>query len=118
MPRFAPVCAVKTLPLLAGMLALSGCFNMPTETAQIAGVRSSGLKYEQLSCRKLRAEMDALSRRENQLAQAQEQRIKSSQMQAFWFGFGQGDGIEASELASVRGDKEAVQTALDGKKCK
>jgi hypothetical protein len=48
---------------------------------------------------------------------AQNQRVKTSEMQAFWRGFGQGDGIEASELANVRGEKEAVRTAMAKKSC-
>jgi hypothetical protein len=65
----------------------------------------------------LSAELSSLARRENQLVVAQEQRIKTSNMQAFWWGFGQGDGVEASELANVRGEKEAVRTAIDVKQC-
>jgi len=48
---------------------------------------------------------------------AQEQRIKTSQTQAFWYGVGQGDGIEASELANVRGEKEAVRNAIAANGC-
>lgn len=48
---------------------------------------------------------------------AQNQRVKTSETQAFWYGYGQGDGIEASELASVRGEKEAVRTAMESKSC-
>ena len=48
---------------------------------------------------------------------AQEQRLKSSQVQAFWLGYGQGDGIEAAELANVRGEKEALATMMGKKKC-
>jgi hypothetical protein len=65
----------------------------------------------------LAVELDSLARRENQLAIAQEQRIKTSQTQAFWLGFGQGDGIEASELANIRGEKEGVRTAIAAKRC-
>lgn len=90
---------------------------MPTPSSQITGSHTSGLKYDTLNCARLSAEMDSLARRENQLTVAQEQRIKSSQMQAFWWGFGQGDGMEASELANVRGEKEAVQTAMGTKRC-
>lgn len=60
-------------------------------------------------------ELDSLVRRENQLVNAQEQRIKTSQTQAFWWGFGQGDGIEASELANARGEKESVRNAMKAK---
>jgi hypothetical protein len=99
-------------------LCVAGCMNMPTPTSQITGSQTSRIKYENLDCSRLATEMDSLTRQENELTVAQEQRIKTSQMQAFWWGFGQGDGIEASELANVRGDKEAVQTAMETKKCK
>ena len=85
---------------------------MSTPASQITGSYTSGLKYEEFECSKLSAELDSLARRENQLVIAQEQRVKSSQMQAFWWGFGQGDGMEASELANVRGEKEAVRKAI------
>ena len=91
--------------------------NMPTPTSQITGSYTSGLNYEKFDCNKLSAEVDSLARRENQLVIAQEQRIKTSQTQAFWWGFGQGDGIEASELANVRGEKEAVRKAMGNKGC-
>ncbi len=96
---------------------LAGCMNMPTPTSQITGSYTSGLRYESFECSRLSVELDSLARRENQLAIAQEQRIKTSQMQAFWWGFGQGDGIEASELANVRGEKEAVRNAMEVKGC-
>lgn len=98
-------------------IILTGCFNMPTPTSQITGSYTSGLKYENFSCDKLSSEMDSLARRENQLTIAQEQRIKTSEIQGFWWGFGQGDGIEASELANVKGEKEAVRNALESKDC-
>ncbi len=98
-------------------MLLASCMNMPTQPSQITGSYSSGLKYEEFSCKKLAAEMDSLARRENQLVMAQEQRYKTSQMQAFWWGFGQGDGVEASELANVRGEKETVRKAIETKGC-
>jgi hypothetical protein len=94
-----------------------GCMNMPTPPSQITGSYTSGLKYENFDCSQLSVELDSLTRRENQLVVAQEQRVKTSQMQAFWWGFGQGDGIEASELANVRGEKEAVRKAMEAKNC-
>ncbi|MCZ2419986.1 MAG: hypothetical protein LC123_09120 [Burkholderiales bacterium] len=109
----------KTLVVAAMFgIALSGCMNMPTPTAQITGAYVSPLKYEGFDCSKLSAELASLSRRENQLASAQNQRIKTSETQAFWYGYGQGDGIEASELANVRGEREAVRTAMETKACK
>lgn len=97
--------------------SLTGCMNMPTQPSQITGSYTSGLKYEDYPCNKLGVEMDSLARRENQLTIAQEQRIKTSQTQAIWWGYGQGDGIEASELANVRGEKEALRRAMDNKQC-
>lgn len=91
---------------------------MPTSPAQITGAYVSPLKYEGFDCSKLSAELSSLSRRENQLVTAQNQRIKTSETQAFWYGYGQGDGIEASELANVRGEREAVRTAMETKSCK
>ncbi len=91
---------------------------MPTPTSQITGSYTSGLRYENFDCSRLSAEIDSLARRENQLVVAQEQRIKTSETQAFWWGYGQGDGLEASELANVRGEKEAVRKALEVNKCK
>ena len=91
---------------------------MPTPPAQITGAYVSPMKYETAECSKLTAELSSLSRRENQLVCAQDQRIKTSQTQAFWYGYGQGDGIEASELATVRGEREAVRAAIESKGCK
>ena len=99
-------------------MLLIGCANMPTPTAQIVGTYTSDLKYKDSSCEELGIEISNLARRENQLIVAQEQRIKTSKMQAFWLGYGTGDGVEASELAVVRGEKEAVRAAMDKKNCK
>lgn len=96
---------------------LTGCMNMPTQPSQITGSYTSGLMYEEFDCSRLGNELDSLARRENQLVVAQEQRYKASQTQAFWWGFGQGDGVEASELANVRGEKEAVRKAMEVKGC-
>lgn len=90
---------------------------MPTPPSQITGAYVSGIKYENHDCSRLSAELGSLSRRENQLVIAQEQRIKTSSTQAFWYGYGQGDGIEASELANVKGEREAVRSAMEVKKC-
>lgn len=106
--------------VLIGMavIAFSGCMNMPTPPSQITSAYTSGLNYKNFSCEELAAEQASLARRENQLVIAQEQRVKTSNVQAFWWGYGQGDGVEASELANVRGEKEAVRRALDSKGCK
>lgn len=108
----------KTLILLAAISAtFMGCMNMPTPPSQITSSYTSSIKYENLECTRLAAELDSLTRRENQLVIAQNQRVKTSEVQAFWWGYGQGDGIEASELANVRGEKEAARKAMAIKKC-
>ena len=91
--------------------------NMPTPPAQITGAYVSGFRYQSYTCPQLAADEDSLARRENQLVAAQQQRIKSSEVQAFWLGYGQGDGVEASELADVRGEREAVRRAMESKGC-
>jgi hypothetical protein len=91
--------------------------NMPTNPAQISGAYVSPVKFESLGCERLAIELGSLSRRENQLVIAQQQRVKTSETQAFWYGYGQGDGIEASELANIRGEREAARQAMDIKSC-
>lgn len=113
MPKTIAVLSLSLIPLVF----VTGCMNMPTPPSQITGSYTSGLRYEDYDCRRLGNELDSLARRENQLVVAQEQRLKTSQTQAFWWGFGQGDGIEASELANVRGEKEAVRKAMETKEC-
>ena len=103
--------------LVVAAVALTGCFNLPTQPSQISGAYVNSMRYEQFDCNRLNAEADSLSRRESQLAIAQEQRLKSSKVQAFWLGYGQGDGIEASELANVRGEREAVRKAIAINNC-
>jgi len=92
-------------------LVIAGCMNLATPPSQIAGAYVSDLMYFSFSCEELSSEVNSLARRENALVIAQEQRRKSSKVQAFWLGYGHGDGIEAAELANVRGEKEAVRRA-------
>jgi len=106
-----------SLGVIAAAAMLAGCMNMPTPPTQITGSYTSGLRYETFECPRLSAELNSLARRENQLVFAQNQRIRTSKNQAFWYGYGQGDGMEASELANVRGEKEAVRNAMDVKAC-
>lgn len=109
---------MKGVLLVIASLSLAACTNMPTPTTQITGAYVSPLKYESADCAALANELSALARRENQLVSAQNQRIKTSETQAFWLGYGTGDGVEAAELASVRGEREAVLTASGKKGCK
>ena len=97
--------------------ALAGCMNMPTQPSQITGAYTSGLSYENYTCGDMATEERSLARRENQLVVAQEQRVKTSRAQAIWYGIGNGDGIEASELANVRGERESLRRTMERRGC-
>ena len=100
---------------LAILALASGCMNMPTPPNQITGIYVSPLKYKDYTREQLATELDSLARRENDLVTAQIARYKSSEMQAFWWGFGQGDSTQASELAEVRGEREAVVREMEAR---
>jgi hypothetical protein len=108
---------MKKLILFIFAIAITGCMNMPTPPGQITAAYVSTIKYENLSCEQLSAELNSLTRQEAQLITAQEGRHKTSEMQAFWYGYGQGDGIEAAQLAIVRGEIEAVKKTMEVKGC-
>lgn len=98
-------------------MSVSGCMHMPTEPAKIGGLYVSGVRYEEFDCQQLLNRLDYLETLENQLAISQEQRVKASRIQASLWGYGQGDGIEASALANARGEKVVVLQALASKAC-
>ncbi|MBF1292546.1 MAG: hypothetical protein HXM82_00455 [Neisseria sp.] len=101
------------------LLLVSGCVypNMATPSSQIAPAYISSAKYSLFDCHQLQTELDSISQRESVLVVAQEQRVKNSEKQATWFEYGQGDGVKATELANVKGEKEAVRKALVLKSC-
>jgi hypothetical protein len=105
------------LAVLVSSLLLGGCANAPTPSSKIAAAPGSALKYNDLTCPQLSTEMESLVRRELVLIKAHEQRVKSSNAQELILGIGQGDGPEAVELATVRGDQQSAQKAMDAKKC-
>ena len=109
--------SAATAAVALSCVAMSGCFNLPTQPSQITSSYVSPNKYANYDCSQLTVEQDSLARQENMLVSAQAQRIKSSKVQAFWLGYGQGDGLEASQLANARGDEEAVRKAEQTKNC-
>ena len=112
---------MKKLSFKLGMLGLAGIslggcmMNLPTPPAEITGSYTSSFAYQKFSCSHIAVEINGLARRENQLVTAQEQRLKTSKVQAFWMGYGQGDGIVAAELATVRGEKNALRSVFSQK---
>ena len=116
---------MKKFPIIANYLIvlsilvfLTSCANCGTHPEQITGIYVSPVKYKHYSCRELAIESSSLSRRHNSLTVAQESRVDSNNVQAFWLGYGNGDGIEASELATVKGEIEAVRSTMEQKQCK
>jgi hypothetical protein len=109
---------IKLALAVVATLTLTGCLNIGTPPSQITGAYVSPLKYASNTCEELIVESSSLARRYNILTTAQEQRVSSNTTTAFWMGSGNGDGIEAAELASVIGEREAVRSAMETKVCK
>ena len=99
-------------------LVFIGCYNNPTPPSEITGAQISGLQYQQFDCETLNDEINFLENRERELILAQENRIKESESQQWWTeGSGTGDGIEASELNRVKGEKLAALIVFQSKEC-
>ena len=94
------------------------CYNNHTPPSEITGAQISGLQYERFDCETLNDEIIFLENRERELILAQENRIKESNRQQSWAnGMGKGDGIEASELHRVKGEKLAALIVFQSKEC-
>jgi hypothetical protein len=98
-------------------VSVAGCFNLGTKPSEIAPAYVPAAQYESYDCNHLSIEFADLSRRDSQLVAAQNQRRQSSKVQAFWVGYGSGDGVAASELANVKGAILAVQKEQALKGC-
>ncbi|MBN6741999.1 hypothetical protein JKG47_15940 [Acidithiobacillus sp. MC6.1] len=108
---------VRVPAMAAGTLLLAGCFNLATKPAEISAAYVPASQYTSYDCRQLSVELTNLARHKNDLIAAQESRRHSSKVQAFWLGFGNGNGVEAPELANVKGEILAVQKQNDLKGC-
>ena len=101
----------------AAAAMLGGCYPTATSQGEITGSYVSPKTYGGFTCDDLVIEQESLSRRESQLTVAQESRHKNDQFKS-WLGIPtRGDGVEASELANVRGKMEAVRVAISQNKC-
>ena len=96
---------------------ISGCTDTPTPPSQITASHNSAGWYQNYDCNCLEMELDSLTKQEDELVVAQQQRIEASQQQKHWWGYGLPDGTEASELADVRGRKDAVRLQMKAKDC-
>lgn len=91
-------------------LGLSGCIGMGTHPNQISGSYVSTLIYKDLTCEDLSLELTILKKREAALTLAQKNRVNNNSATAFMWGVGHGDGVEAGQLAEVRGHITAIET--------
>lgn len=98
-------------------LTLEGCFNLGTKPSEITPAFVPTTQYQAESCQQLNVERSSLYQRESLLTTAQQQRRSSNKLQAFWVGFGNGDGVGAGELAQVKGEIIAVEKELALKQC-
>ncbi len=105
------------LPAVVSSLLASCSVNAPTPSSQITASPVSELKYADYTCASLTAALESLARRNLDLIRAQEQRIKSSEVQGTILGVGQGDGAEAYELSKVRGEQTAAVKVFNAKRC-
>lgn len=107
---------MKALLVLLVCAALAGCTSVSVQSPQLAAAHGDRPGYEELDCARLGAEADSLARRESQLVLAQAQRLEATKGQAAP-GDGQAGAVEASGLADVRGEREAVRVAMESKQC-
>ena len=115
--NFCVIFFMKRLWLIL-FLVFIGCYNNPTPPSEITGAQISGLQYERFDCETLNDEIIFLENRERELILAQENRIRESNRQQSWAnGMGKGDGIEASELHRVKGEKLAALIVFQSKEC-
>ena len=115
--NFCVIFFMKRLSLIL-FIVFIGCYNNPTPPSEITGAQISGLQYERFDCETLNDEIIFLENRERELILAQENRIKESNRQQSWAnGVGKGDGIEASELHRVKGEKLAALIVFQSKEC-
>ena len=105
------------ITLIAMCLGLTGCIGMGTNPNQIAGSYVSTLIYEDLTCEELGRELTILRKREASLTVAQKNRVNNNAATAFMWGVGHGDGVEAGQLAEVRGHITAIETVQLEKGC-
>lgn len=103
--------------MFAAIPVLAGCVNMSTPPAQITAAPVDPAKYADLSCTQLIDELGSIAKRERTYVEAQDRRVKASNVQAMVINVGQGDGSDAAALAQVRGEREAVRNTMISKQC-
>lgn len=98
-------------------LIVSGCFNTGSKPSEITPAFVPTSQYANETCQQMDIDRGDLYQRKNILVHAQEQRRHSNKVQAFWTGFGNGDGVAAGELAQVKGEILAIEKERKIKGC-
>lgn len=114
--RFA-VAVLATAPL-----ALAGCADKSDE---IAASYVSPTFYQNLSCQQLAVEAQSVANRAAQASAAQDKKAQNDAvatgvgMVLFWpaLFFIKGDGAQAAEVARLKGEMQAIETANTAKNC-
>lgn len=110
---------IALILFLIGSVLFAGCqYGETTPAALVAPEYVPSADYSTYSYDKLVAMHQELSRKERNLIIAQEQRREASAKQEFWWGVGKGNGVEKSELARIRGEKDAIMETLQLRKLK
>lgn len=108
---------IPTIILLMGF-ALSGCTNQPTSPEKIAPAFTPSEEFAQASCSDLTKTLGEINAREPALVKQQKDRRSSSLWWSFWgVGVGDGDNMIAEDIARMRGQRQAIQQAMQQKHC-
>jgi len=111
--------------IISLLLVMVGAYGCAKSSGEIAPSYVSPMQYQSYSCDQLQMEAMSLSRRASQLAGVQDDKADQDAIATtaaiiiFWPAafFVGGDGQTASELARVKGEFEAVESASIRKNC-
>jgi hypothetical protein len=103
-------------------MALAGCASSASE---VAPSYVSPIQYQSLSCQQIGAEAEVVSQRAAQAAGVQDQKASNDAVATgvaivlFWPAafFIKGDGASSAELARLRGEFQALESAARQKNC-
>jgi hypothetical protein len=112
----------QVLGATTAALILAGC---ASKSQDISATYVSPVAYQNFTCAQLQQEAEGVSQRAAQAAGQQDKARKNDQVKTavgvvlFWpvLLFNEGDGRTAAELANLKGQMNAIQSASTKKKC-
>jgi len=115
---------MRIIPILFLVMLLSAC-SSARQSSEIGKAYVSPVKYKNYSCDDLIKESEIIRAREPAIARKVDQHYKSQKNTelvtwllfwpaAFWLDDG---SVEANRLAQVRGELDAIRSAMMSKKC-